>query len=275
LGGLIVIKWATRKKYTQFIADFKDLPPELRTGLLPEEKRESMGTATTSSISIESFTFHLALVFVAALGGYMFSKGMEALYADLKLPVFSCAFVIGILLKQLMNGMKATQYICPTTTSRMGGMFTDFLVAFGIASIKLDVVVQYAMPLIMITIFGMLIVLFTAFYFGHRILKTYWCEKTIFCYGWWSGTMATGIALLRIVDPKFQSKTLQDVGIAYLPIAPLEILVITAAPIIFSLGWGLWFSLACLAATFICLYVTRQVGWWNKGPKQKGQPNIA
>ncbi|MCL2739152.1 MAG: sodium:glutamate symporter [Bacteroidales bacterium] len=275
LGGLIVIKWATRKNYTKFIADFKDLPPELRTGLLPENKRESMGTATTSSISIESFTFHLALVFVVALGGYMLSKGVEGLYSDLKLPVFSCAFVAGLFIKQLMNGIKATQYICPTVTSRLGGTFTDFLVAFGVASIKLDVVVQYAVPLILIAVFGILLVIFTVFYFGRKILKDYWCEKTIFCYGWWSGTMATGIALLRIVDPKFQSKTLDDAAMAYLPIAPLEIAVITIAPIAFSIGMGLWMSLACLAMTFVCLYITRRIGWWNTSPKQQGQQDVA
>ncbi|MEF9932096.1 MAG: sodium/glutamate symporter, partial [Bacteroidales bacterium] len=67
VGGLIMIKWAAKHKQTSFITDFKDLPQELRSGLLPEGKRDSMGTATTSSISIDSLTFHVALVCFVAL----------------------------------------------------------------------------------------------------------------------------------------------------------------------------------------------------------------
>ena len=42
VGGLFMIKWAARRKYTAFITDFKDLPDELRSGLIPKEKRDSL-----------------------------------------------------------------------------------------------------------------------------------------------------------------------------------------------------------------------------------------
>ncbi len=41
--GVIMIKWATKNGYTSYITDFKSLPLELKTGLIPEEKREAMG----------------------------------------------------------------------------------------------------------------------------------------------------------------------------------------------------------------------------------------
>lgn len=268
VGGLILIKWATRKKYTQFITDFKNLPQELRTGLLPEDKRESLGTATTSPISIESFTLHLSIIFLIAFGGYMFSMWIKGMNPKLELPVFSCAFLSGLIFQQLLSAMKAKRYVCPVTVSRLGSTFTDYLVAFGVAAIKLDVVVKYAAPLLIIVALGMLVVAFTSLYLGHKMLKTYWAEKSIFCWGWWTGTMAMGIALLRIVDPKFQSKSLDDITMSYLPIAPLEILLITFAPIIFMSGWNLWLSLACLGATATCLFVSHRIGWW-RDPKEK------
>jgi len=268
LGGLVLIKWAARNKYTQFITDFNELPPELRSGLIPEDKRDSLGSSTTSSISIETFTFHLALIFLVAYGGYQFSLWVKGMNPNLDLPVFSCAFLVGLILKQVLNTSKASRYICPNCTNRLGSTFTDFLVAFGVASIKLGVVVEYALPLLIMVVVGILIVLFSATFLGYKMMKTYWFEKSIFCWGWWTGTMATGIALLRIVDPKLQSKSLDGFGMAYLPIAPVEIVLISAVPIAFSGGWGLWFSLGCIAISVALICLARVAGWWNKNPKQ-------
>ena len=243
IGGLIMIKWAAKNKQTAFIADFADLPNELRSGLVPEEKRETMGSATTSGISIEPLTF---------------------LYPQLELPVFSCAFIVGLLLKKVFDATNVTNYICPQTTQRIGSMSTDLLVAFGVASIKLGVVVKYALPLIVLIVAGALMVFGITFFFGKRLSKTYWFERTIFAWGWWTGTMAMGIALIRIVDPKLASKAMDDYALAYLPIAPVEILLITFVPILFVNGMGLWLSLGCLALSALLVLLAVKMGWWIK-----------
>lgn len=264
VGGLVFIKWAAKNKHTVFISDFADLPNELRSGLVPEEKRDSMGSATTSSISIEPLTFHLALVFFVAFLGYTLSVGVKQWYPQLELPVFSCAFIVGLILKKAFDATNVTNYICPQTTQRIGSMATDLLVAFGVASIKLGVVVKYAVPLIVLCVAGIFIVWGISFYFGRRLSKTFWFERTIFAWGWWTGTMAMGIALIRIVDPKLASKAMDDYALAYLPIAPVEILLITFVPILFMNGMGLWLSLGCLLLTFIIIFIAVRMGWWIK-----------
>ena len=62
-----------------------------------------------------------------------------------------------------------------------------------------------------------------------------------------------GIALLRIVDPKLSSKAMDDYAMAYLPIAPIEILLITFVPILFVNGLGVWLLLACLVLSLLIL----------------------
>ncbi|MBQ5828053.1 MAG: sodium:glutamate symporter [Bacteroidales bacterium] len=264
IGGLVMIKWAAKNKQTAFIADFADLPNELRSGLIPEEKREPIGTTTTSAISIEPLTFHLALVLLVAFLGYSMSVGVKQLYPQLELPVFSCAFIIGLVLKKIFDATKVTNYICPNTTQRIGSMATDLLVAFGVASIKLGVVVKYAVPLVVLLVSGALIVFGVTFFFGRKLSKTYWFERTIFAWGWWTGTMAMGIALIRIVDPKLASKAMDDYALAYLPIVPVEILLITFVPIMFVNGMGLWLSLGCLALSALIVLLAVKMGWWNK-----------
>lgn len=262
--GLVFIKWAAKNKQTAFISDFGDLPDELRSGLIPEEKRDSMGSATTSSISIEPLTFHLALVFFVAFLGYALSLGVRQWYPQLELPVFSCAFVVGLLLKKAFDATDVTNYICPQTTQRIGSMATDLLVAFGVASIKLGVVMKYAMPLIVLCVAGAFIVYGITFYFGRRLSKTYWFERTIFAWGWWTGTMAMGIALIRIVDPKLASKAMDDYALAYLPIAPVEILLITFVPILFVNGMGMWLCIGCLVLSALLILLAMKMGWWIK-----------
>ena len=264
IGGLVMIKWAAKNKQTAFIADFADLPNELRSGLVPEEKREPIGTTTTSAISIEPLTFHLALVFLVAFLGYTMSVGVKQLYPQLELPVFSCAFIVGLVLKKIFDATKVSNYICPNTTQRIGSMSTDLLVAFGVASIKLGVVVKYALPLVVLLVAGAVIVFGITFFFGRKLSKTYWFERTIFAWGWWTGTMAMGIALIRIVDPKLASKAMDDYALAYLPIAPVEILLITFVPIMFVNGMGLWLSLGCLSLSVLIILLAVKMGWWNK-----------
>ena len=184
IGGLLMVKWAAKHNQTAFIADFDDLPEELRSGLLPEDKRDSIGEATTSSISIDSLTFHMSLVCMVAFFGYLVSQGVKLYYPQLELPVFSCAFVIGLLLKKGCDLTKVSRYINPQTTQRLSSSFTDMLVACGVASIKLGVIVKYAIPLIVLLLAGALIVFAITFYFGRHLSHNYWFERTIFAWGW-------------------------------------------------------------------------------------------
>ena len=262
LGGLLFIKIATKKGQTSYLADFNQLPDEYRSGLLPENKREATAVGTTSPISIDSHMFHLSLVLVAAFGGYMMSKGVKMAWPKLELPVFSCAFVVGMLIKLAFNKAGAATYIDPKTTGSISSSATDMLVACGVASIKLGVVVKYAVPLVVLTLVGIAVTIFTVFYFGRHLNQKDWFEKSIFAWGWWTGTMAMGIALLRIVDPKMLSRAMDDYALAYLPCAPVEILLITFVPILFAAGQGLWLMLGCLVLSLLILALAKRLKWW-------------
>ena len=47
VGGLVLVKRAAKRGDTEFIKDFSELPDDLRTGLIPKEKREDAGMSTT------------------------------------------------------------------------------------------------------------------------------------------------------------------------------------------------------------------------------------
>ena len=260
--GLIFVKWGTRKKYTTFLADYNDLPSELQTGLLPDEKRESMGESTCSSISIDSLTFNLSFVCLIAFCGYGISKLAAHFMPGFELPVFSCAFVAGILLKKVFDRTGVTNYICPKTVNHISGALTDYLVAFGIASIKISVVIDYIVPLSILLLSGLVVTLIYVFVMARKLMKECWFEKALFTWGWFTGTMAMGIALLRVVDPKMRSRCLDSYALAYLFIAPVEISLITFAPVAFVNGYGLLFSGICLVSFLAILSVAYFKKWF-------------
>ena len=260
--GLIFVKWGAKKKHTTYLADYNDLPDELRTGLLPKEKRESMGESTCSSISIDSLSFNLAVVCAIALSGYGISKLAAYFMPGFELPVFSCAFVAGILIKKALDRTRASESICPQTVNHISGAMTDYLVAFGIASIKLSVVLEYIVPLAILLLSGLAVTLTYVFVMARKMMKECWFEKALFSWGWFTGTMAMGIALLRVVDPKMKSRCLDNYALAYLFIAPVEISLITFAPVAFVNGYGLIFAGICLVAGLSVLAVAYFKKWF-------------
>lgn len=259
--GLLIVKWGTKKGHTSFLSSYSDLPEELRTGLLPKDKQVSMGTSKFSSISIDSLSFNFAIIAMVAAGGYGISKLAVHFLPGLELPVFSCAFVVGIFAKWIFNRTKVTEYTCSTTIGHLSGTFTDYLVAFGIASIKLSVVADYWVPLVILLLIGLVVTLVYVFWMARKMLRDNWFEKALFTWGWYTGTMAMGIALLRVVDPDMKSRALDTYALAYLFIAPVEIALITFAPVAFLNGYGLYFSLLCLLGAGVALGVSYAKKW--------------
>ena len=268
--GVMLIKIATKKRQTSYVTDFAELPNELRSGLVPEEKRDVLGKATVSSISIDHFALHLGIVIFAAYCGYLLSDVLlkGTLHVS-GVPVFLTAYVVGMILKLLLDATKASRFVEQKTISNISGTATDLLVTCGVGAINLKVVTANALPLVVLLAIGIGVTLFMCFYFARHLYKKDWFEKAIFAWGWWTGTMAIGIALLRIVDPKNESHALDNYARAFLPCAPVEILLIWSVPVAFKGGWLLWLCVGYLVLSFLILLLARKLGWWIPGSQLK------
>ncbi len=72
--GMYFIKRGSQKGEASFLGSYKDIPDEMKTGLIPEEKREASVTETVSTVSIDPFVLQFALVIAITLGGYYVSN---------------------------------------------------------------------------------------------------------------------------------------------------------------------------------------------------------
>jgi len=236
--GLAMIKWGANHHKTSFITKYSDLPDELRTGLVPQGKRDSIGEASFSAISLDSMTFNFGVIAAIGAAGYGISLAVANFVPPLKFPAFICAFLAGLLVRKLFDRTGASNYLCPKTIGHLSGAFTDYLVAFGVGSIRIAVVWKLLMPMLIVISLGLILTFLFVVFCGKWIAGEYWWEKAVFTWGWFTGTMSMSIALLRIIDPDMKSGTLDQYAYAYIYVAPVEMALVSLAPLAFCTGYG-------------------------------------
>jgi ESS family glutamate:Na+ symporter len=188
-----------------------------------------------------------------------------------RLPTFCLAFLLAMVVKQLFRFTGVLTYIDPKTTVRLSGTFTDILVAFGIASVKIPLLIQYAGPLIALFVFGILLCWVLFRLVGPRAFHHMWFEKSLYTWGWTTGVMALAIALLRITDPGNKSHILGDFALAYLVAGFVEVLLVTLAPILVSQGQAWTFTIAALIPALVILILTIKPSKSRPGSQDSGR----
>ncbi|WP_245628106.1 sodium/glutamate symporter [Shouchella shacheensis] len=271
IGGLIIIKKSARKNQTSFISDFEDLPPSMRSGLIQKEEREANGEVTVSTSTIDPLIFHLAVIGVVVLVSYFIQSTMQGWFPQISVPLLSLAFIIGLLLQKVLKLMKANDYIDRRTIDNISGTATDLTVVFGIASINMAVVASYIVPLIALFVFGILWAYAIFHFIAPRVFHDNWFENGVFGWGWSTGTVAMGIALLRIVDPKSKSTTLDDYSLGYMGMVPVEVVIITFSPMLIMTGFGSVYITVLLGAGALLLFIAAKSGWLVKGKEVKAR----
>ena len=239
LGGLLLINIATKKGYTRLVKSMGQLPKSMQTGLVPKEERTVMGDNTVNPMSIDPLSWHILLVLVATAGGFYVQGWLKIVFPGITLPMFSLSMLAGIVVQYVLKFVKMDGYVDKRIMTRIGSSVTDYLVAFGVASIQLSIVIKYAVPIMIMLACGLFFAVFFVFFIGRKLFHNYWFERSIFIYGWSTGVVAMGVTLLRIVDPEFRSKTLEDYGMAYVFISFIEILIVALLPLFAIAGNGI------------------------------------
>lgn len=236
VGGVIVANWGIRKgKATELRGT---LPEDLRTGYIAtESERPSIGRATTNPSSIEPLALHAGFILITVLIAYMVNTWIKGMWSNVSIPLFAMAFVIGLIGRGLLVAFKRPNYLDRETISTVSGAATDFMIAFGIASIVPAALAGYWQALLIMFVLGTIFCVVWMLWAGPLFFGENWLERGIFGWGWATAAVATGIALLKMVDPKLKSGTLNEYGVAYVGFAPFEIGMTILAPIAIIAGF--------------------------------------
>lgn len=273
LIGMVLINWGTRKKYTNYVDDPEDLPDELLTGLIPEEKQKNGSKITIANISLDPFVFHLSIVLVATILGKVASDIIASYIDWLQIPVFVLALAFGYVVQAVLNGIGWDEYVDRHTVQRISGSSTDLLVVAAVSALRLDVVVTYLWPLTITFVIGLILNILWFLYVSKYASSYDWFERGIMNYGRSNGVVASGVLLNRVVDPDQKSRGLEDTGIADLLNRPILIGLQVLPPLIISFGgrWPLYTTLLMWAAFIILTVIALRRKWWTPGKMQGNQ----
>ncbi|GGG82361.1 sodium/glutamate symporter [Corynebacterium pelargi] len=260
VGGIIMANWAIRTGRTNTLP--KELPWELRSGHYEDrENRPSIGSATTNPSSIEPLALHFGFIVVTVLFAYLAQQGISALFPSVSIPLFALSFVAGICGVIFLKVIRRPHYLDPQTVKSISGGSTDFLIAFGIASIVPAAVASYLVPLLLLFVLGVIYCLVFALVIAPKFFGEQWFERGLFGWGWATAAVATGIALLKIVDPDLRSGALSEYGVAYVGFAPFEIGMTILAPLAVIGGFVLGLGIAGTAAALVIVALPFLLGW--------------
>lgn len=267
IGGIMQAKIGAARGHAKEFAGLKEIPRELRTGVLEQVdgKRPPIGLHLFSGGTIESLTFQAGLVAAVSAAAYGVNLLLGQLIPSVAFPLFTIAFIVGLLLRSVLTLAKATRFVDKQSIDSMSGTATDILMVCGIASVVPSLVADQWLSLVLLFVFGLALCLFLGLWVAPRVVGDGWYERQLFTWGWATGAVATGIALLRIVDPKLNSRTLEDFSVAYIPVLPVEITAVTFVPLLVIAGasWsvvGIWgaVTIVALIASIIFMWVNRR-----------------
>jgi len=190
----------------------------------PEDERFSVQ-------SIEPLALHLAYIGVAIGIGYGLQKalvlsehytwvawGMAPLLEHI--PLFPLAMIGGILLQQVHDRVLPGLRLSRPMFIRLQGLSLDFLILSAMATLSLSALAANWQPLLILIVVGIAWIVGAFLFLGPRMLPDYWFERGMGDFGQSLGMTATGLLLMRIVDPDYRSPAYEAFGYKQLLFEP-------------------------------------------------------
>lgn len=269
ITGMIIINWGTRKGYTHYVDNPSELPIDMKTGLVPPDKQKPLGKGTVASICLDPLGFHLGIVLFASWLGYMAAQ----IFADwtlstfnykIAIPEFCLSLFAGLLINWFLNKSGSHKYVDRGTVQRIQGTATDYLMISGIGSLNLTVVMNYAVPLIVLSLIGFISTWFWFIWIGGKSSEEDWFERNMMMWGHATGVAATGVLLQRVVDPDLKSRGIEDSGISDIFNRPIIIGLQVVPPLLIT-TMGTTGSWVITIACFVIVAIMWVAAWMAKG----------
>jgi ESS family glutamate:Na+ symporter len=246
--GMALVNWAMRKGHvvnSQGSAapphSPADIPEDDSIGVIPMDRRPVAGRLAVRSDIVEAFSLHIAAVGIAVGLGYLAKQGLVLIedavpyLAKHKLlsgiPTFPLCLFGGLAIQLLVSRFDPHDHIDSGLIRRIQNASLDFLVVAAIATIRATVVLKGLVPLLLLVAVGIAWNVLCVMVLAPRVFHDAWFERSIAELGQSMGVTATGLLLLRVVDPDYKTPAADAFACKQLVHEPF-------------MGGGLWTALA-------------------------------
>ena len=246
--GMGLINWAYARGWIRTVRPFSKRTATERRGIHPKDARPSAGHQTVLADSVDSLAWHIAIVGLAVLIGFGILQGCKAAEVALLpnaktrlflgFPMFPLCMLGGVILQSAAKMLKLDLLVDRDQMTRISGAALDYLAVAAVATIQLSVVAANWKPLLIMSVLGLAWTLFAVLWFSPRLFSEAWFERGIAEFGQATGVTATGLLLLRTVDP--DNKTIAAASFAgkqLLHEPAMNLWVALAMALVFTVGW--------------------------------------
>lgn len=174
------------------------------------------------SESLDRFSMQVAMVTITYLITYLVTWGITAgitavspgLGNTVNSLLWGFNFIIGslvaILVKLFLSRMKrlnfmARQYQNNYLLNRISGFAFDLMIIAGIASIRLEDLSGLWLPFILLSVAGAMATWLYLAWICKKLYPNYYYEGLMSMYGMLTGTISSGVLLLRELDPEYKT----------------------------------------------------------------------
>lgn len=196
--------------------------------------------------SLDKFSVQVALVLLVYGATFLLTKGLTDLFAAISAGLantlnpllwgfnfmIGCGLAIGA--RVAMKGLRKAklmnrQYQNNYLLSRISGVAFDIMIVAGIASIEIGDLSGLWLPFILMAVAGAIMTLIHLRYVCKLVYKDYYYEGLLSMYGMMTGTISSGVLLLRELDPELKTPASNNLVVgssfAILLAVPLLVLV--------------------------------------------------
>ncbi len=267
--GIYFINRAARKGETQLLAKASSIPRETLQGYTTDVgKQKSLGRETTAGSSIETITVHLTLMLIASGLAYLLSGRMRIWLPGVYLPVWFYALLIMYVINFILLKLKLNWLIDTRVKARITGTLSDFAIAAAIMTLPFKAVSAYIVPIVIMSVIGFAGTYFVTFPLYRKTFRgDFPFERAIMSWGVNTGVMITGMTLLKITDPEYESPVLNDFSMGFalislfsLVISPIDYNFIARGSTMANFLWNGAVGLFYAAIALIGYRLTRRPG---------------
>ena len=240
----------------------------LKGYLKKDEQTNYMVKDTTVNSNIETLTFHFALIGVCYIGAIGVAKVFFLLPGFLGTSFSGLMFMNGMIaayiVKFIMKKLKLDFLQENVLQSKITGWTADYLVVCAFMAVGFSVIGEWIVPILVEAAVITVITFFVCFYFGQRFGGSNDFERTLGLYGTSTGTVPSGISLIRIIDPEFKTNTAVELGVMNIVMfcsTPVYIILLAMASKTITLPIAMAGLAVCCVIYLIALKLTK---CWGK-----------
>ncbi len=267
--GTLLAQWGRSKGYITKTVE-AGVEPQVGHQSPADRALEAARARLNRDLLVDPLSLNIGFVGAAIALGWLILQGLAGIEALTwgrtgfvlipYVPLFPMTLIGGILVQILLVRLGIDALIDRRLMERIAGVALDVVVVSALATISLQVLGSNFAAFLILAIVGIIWNVAAFLWLAPRILPTYWFERGIGDLGQSMGVTATGILLLRMVDPDNRSGAFESFAYKQLFFEPIvggglftaaapimihelgvvSVLALSAVLLAFWLGFGLW-----------------------------------